>query len=141
MAILCFSDILQKVGLDPAKVKLIRHALTDKRFKECYDKGMVYEYTCHQKAGFSKEYEYWAIFIGGAGTLAKFYSLYKVGAAVPDSSDMVPQGLPECEAREYRGENAIFQLEPVDLLKEYEGKLTIDWGKSARMWHQKATSE
>ena len=36
MAILCFSDILQKVDLDPARVKLIRHALTDKVFKECY---------------------------------------------------------------------------------------------------------
>lgn len=141
MSILCFSDILQKVDLDPAKVKLIRHALTDKGFKECYDKGMVYEYTCHQRAGFSKGYDYWAIFISGAGTLAKFYALYHVGPAVPDTADMAPQDLPECETREYRGENSIFQLEPVDLLKEYEGKLTIDWGKSARMWHQKATSE
>ena len=48
MPVLYFADVLQKVGLNPAKVKLIRHALIDKRFKECYDKGMVYEYTCHQ---------------------------------------------------------------------------------------------
>ena len=32
MAILYFSDILKKVGLEPVKVKLIRHALTDKGF-------------------------------------------------------------------------------------------------------------
>ena len=32
-------------------------------------------------------------------------------------------------------------MEPVDLLKDYEGKLVIDWGGSARMWHQKATTE
>ena len=29
----------------------------------------------------------------------------------------------------------------MDLLKDYEGKLVIDWGGSARMWHQKATTE
>lgn len=35
---------------------------------------------------------------------------------------------------------ALISLEWVDLLKEYEGKLVIDWGGSARMWHQKATT-
>ena len=34
MAILYFSDVLCRVGLDPAKVKLIRHALTDPGVKE-----------------------------------------------------------------------------------------------------------
>jgi hypothetical protein len=62
MGILCFSDILRKVNIDPAKVKLIRHALTDKGFKQCYDKHMVYEYTCHQKTSFSNGYDYWAVF-------------------------------------------------------------------------------
>lgn len=45
MAILTFSDVLEKVGLDPTRVKLIRHALSDKGFKKCYDKDMVLEYT------------------------------------------------------------------------------------------------
>ena len=33
MAILNFSDVLKKVGLDPKEVKLIRHALSDKQFR------------------------------------------------------------------------------------------------------------
>ena len=33
MAILNFSDVLKKVGLDPKEVKLIRHALSDNRFR------------------------------------------------------------------------------------------------------------
>ena len=41
MAILCFSDVLRKVGLDPSKVKLIRHALTDRGFRECYKANVV----------------------------------------------------------------------------------------------------
>jgi hypothetical protein len=141
MGILCFSDILRKVNIDPEKVKLIRHALTDKGFKQCYDKHMVYEYTCHQKTSFSNGYDYWAVFISDAGTLAKFYALYQVDSFVPDTSDRVPVNLPEREARGYNGKGALFQLQRVDTLQEYEEKLTIDWGKSTRMWHQRGTTE
>ena len=54
---------------------------------------------------------------------------------------MSPKGIPEIEARKFQGKNAYFHLEPLDLLKEHEGRLIIDWGKSARMWHQKGTTE
>ena len=56
MSILHFSDILEKAGLDPAKVKLIRHSLGDKDFSKCYysEPQMVWEYTRIQKPGFSK---------------------------------------------------------------------------------------
>lgn len=54
MAILNFSDVLMKVGLDPKNVKLIRHALSDERFRECYEAGMAYEYTQHQKKNSAK---------------------------------------------------------------------------------------
>lgn len=139
MAILYFSDVLKKVGLDPAKVKLIRHALTDKGFKSCYDKNMVLEYTRQQKNGFSKNYDYWCVFISGKGTLAKLFACYKVGNSVPDTPDIMPEHFPHPEW--FQGENAYFDLEYVDLLKDYEGRLMIDWGNSARMWHQRGTTE
>lgn len=139
MAILYFSDVLRKVGLEPAKVKLIRHALTDKGFKSCYDKNMVLEYTRQQKSGFSKNYDYWCVFISGKGTLAKLFACYRVGNSVPDTPDVMPRDFPHPEW--FQGENAYFDLEHIDLLKDYEGRLTIDWGNSARMWHQKGTTE
>ena len=138
MAILYFSDVLRKVGLDPAKVKLIRHALTDKGFKSCYDKNMVLEYTRQQKSGFSKNYDYWCVFISGKGTLAKLFACYRVGNSVPDTPDAMPKDFPHPEW--FQGENAYFDLEHIDLLKDYEGRLMIDWGNSARMWHQKGTT-
>ena len=139
MAILYFSDVLRKVGLDPAKVKLIRHALTDKGFKSCYDKNMVLEYTRQQKSGFSKNYDYWCVFISGKGTLAELFACYRVGNSVPDTPDAMPKDFPHPEW--FQGENAYFDLEHIDLLKDYEGRLTIDWGNSARIWHQKGTTE
>lgn len=141
MAILTFSDVLNKVGLNPQKVKLIRHALTDKVFRECYVEKKVKEYTSHQKIDFSKGYEYWAVFISDSGTLAKFYGIYRVGDWVPDTPDVIPEGVPECEVKNFQGKAAYFSLDPLDILKEYENKLTIEWGKSARMWHQKGTTE
>ena len=138
---LTFIDVLLKVNLDPAKVMLVRHSLTDKTFKACYDKNMVYEYTCHQKLGFNKGYEYWAIFISSKGTGAKFFGLYSVNGFVADTKKHVPKGLPEIEASKYKGEMAIYNLEKMDCLAEYEDRLTIDWGKSTRMWHQKGTTE
>lgn len=141
MAILYFSDVLRKVGLDPAKVKLIRHSLRDKGFKECYDKNLVYEYTCHQGASFSRGYDYWVIFISDSGTFAKLHSVYRVCGSVPDTEDQIPNGLPACEAKGYQGQGAFYHLEPLDLLREYEGKLIIDWGTSVRMWYQKGSTE
>ena len=58
MALLHFSDILIKAGLDPAKVQLIRHAMSDKDFRACYEKNMVKEYTGEQKKDFNKGYDY-----------------------------------------------------------------------------------
>ena len=139
MAILYFSDVLKKVGLESAKVKLIRHALTDKGFRSCYDKNMVLEYTRQQKSGFSKNYDYWCVFISGKGTLAKLFACYRVGNSVPDTPDVMPKDFPHPEW--FQGENAYFDLEHIDLLKDYEGRLMIDWGNSARMWHQKGTTE
>lgn len=141
MAILNFSDVLHNVGLDPKKVKLIRHALSDPGFRACYDVGMTLEYTKHQGTGFSKGYDYWVIFISDSGTYARLHSCCRVNGSEPDTPDVCPVGLPECEAEGYRGKDAFFHLEYVDLLKEYEGKLVIDWGKSTRMWHQKGTTD
>ena len=139
MPILSFADVLNKVGLEPSKVKLIRHALTDRGFKDCYEKDMVLEYTRQQKVGFSKNYDYWAVFISDTGNYAKLFGLYQVGNAVSDTPDVMPVGFPHPEW--FQGKNAFFDLQHVNTLKEYEGRLIIDWGKSARMWHQKGTTE
>ena len=124
MAILNFSDVLHNVGLDPKKVKLIRHALSDPGFRACYDVGMTLEYTKHQGMGFSKGYDYWVIFISDSGTYARLHSCCRVNGSEPDTPDVCPVGLPECEAEGYRGNDAFFHLEYVDLLKEYEAAMS-----------------
>lgn len=139
MALLNFSDILRKAGLDPAKVQLIRHTLNDKEFRACYEKNMVKEYTAEQKKDFNKGYDYWAVFISGKGTEARFYKLYRVGAAVPKSPEVMPESYPCPLAFEKPGD--YYELEYVDVLKEFENRLIIEWGEATRAWHQKGTTE
>jgi len=140
MSILYFSDILEKVGLDPARVKLLRHSLNDNGFRECADAGMIYEYTCHQKADFSKNYDYWIVFVSGKSTQAKLFACYEVGDYVPDTQENIPTGFPAIEASCFQGQNAYYNLKPVDILAEYENRLMIDWGKATISWHQKGTT-
>lgn len=139
MAVLYFSDLLKKIGLNPSRVMLIRHALSDNSFRSCYDKNMVLEYTRRQKIGFSKNYDYWAVFISESGTHARFFALYKVIGEVPDTPDIVPPNFPHPEW--FQGENSYFDLEHIHSFQEYEGRLTIEWGKSTQMWHQKGSTE
>lgn len=139
MAILNFSDVLKNVGLDPKRVKLIRHSLGDKAFKKCYDKGMVEEYTRVQSETFSNGYDYWCVFISDKSTTAKFFACYKVSGGVIDTQDTKPKGFPLEDW--FQGQRMFYNLERIDLLKEYEGRLLIEWGKSALAWAQKGTNE
>lgn len=139
MPLLCFADLLYKAGIDPSRVKLIRHSLSDKEFKRCYDAKKVWEYTRVQKPDFSKGYDYWCIFISGKSTTARLFACYRVNGSVPDAPEVRPAGFPLEDW--FHGNSAYFNLEPVDLLKDYEGRLVIDWGKGTLAWHQKGTTE
>lgn len=139
MRVLSFTDVLIKAGIDAQKVKLFRHSMSSQQFPPCYNKGMILEYTATQKEGFGKGYDYWAVFISDSGTLAKFYTLYKVNGFQPATRDIMPAGFPH--EHWFDGGNSYFDLERVDLLEAYEDKLIIDWGKSTLSWHQNGTNE
>lgn len=139
MAILNFTDVLRNVRLDPKRVKLIRHSLADKEFNKCYKENMVLEYTRVQDSKFSNEFDYWCVFISDKSTTARFFACYKVNGCIPDTQDVKPDGFPLEDW--FQGQRMFYELEHVDLLKEYEGRLLIEWGKGALAWAQKGTNE
>lgn len=138
MVSLYLSDIFMHAGINPKKVKLIRHALSDRIFKECYRLGMIQEYTQLQKKDFSKGYEYWMVFISDKSTNARFEGFYRVKGSAKNILDVMPDNFPFSE--HFDGEGEYFNLERLDILKELEGRLIIDWGNAARSWHQKGTT-
>lgn len=139
MSLLYLSDVLKRAGLDVTKVKLIRHALSDKGFYDCYKAGMVKEYTQQQKNNFSCGYDYWIVFIADGGTSCRLEGCYKVNGFIRDDEKAVPKGFPHPEW--FKGEGSYYNLQRTDLLLEMEGRLIIDWGKSTRSWHQKALND
>ena len=139
MALLYLSDILKKVGLEPSSVYLLRHSFSLQDFRECYEKGMVLDYTRQQDKDFGRGYDYWCVFISERGTLARLFGCYKVCGSVPDTLDVMPDGFPNPE--HFQGNRAFFDLEHIDLLEEYENRLVIDWGNSTRQWKQKGSNE
>ena len=136
---LLLTDLIEKTGINPKDIKLIRHAQSDETFKMCKDMNMVKEYTSIQKTGFSKDRKYWMVFIGAEeGTTAMLDSFYKVKGSKPFSIEDVPKEYPESVNPKIC---SFFELEKLNCLDYFENRLIIEWGKS-RGWHHNAdTSE
>lgn len=136
---LYLNDILRKTGIDLNRIKLIRHVKSNNKFLECYNCNMVEEYTKFQKKGFSDKFDYWIVFVSDKGTSAVLYGCYKVLKERSRSIDILKEGFPLTEW--INEEGSYFELERLDCLKDYEGRLMIDWGKATRKWDQKAINE
>jgi len=140
MTQLLLRDIMNRVGINPEKVKLIRHSLSDEVCKTSVDNNMLKEYMSIQKSGFSKNYDYWMVFISRKGTSAILEGFYKVNGEQPFSPEMIsedflmPKDIGKIPI-------SYFNLEKLDCLKEFENRLIIDWGRGTINWHQKATND
>lgn len=141
MASLYFSDVINRAGLDPKKVMLIRHSLNDKEFKKCYDQNMVLEYTRHQRENFARNAEYWIVFISDKSTKARLYCCYQVTGPVKRAdSSMQVNGFPYNDWYEKPNEY-VHSIEKTDLLADLGGRLVIEWGKKTNAWYQWGNNE
>lgn len=77
---LSLNKIMKLENINPEDVKLIRHSLSYEKFSKCFSKGYEYvkEYTGIQLREFATDAKYWMIFIGDAGTTARYFCTYKV---------------------------------------------------------------
>ena len=143
MALLRFSDLLVRANIAPEKTLLIRHTLSNKVFKKCYDENesMIMTFTREQDCGFSNGFDYWAVFVSDHGTMSKFYGLFRVGESVPNTKELKPAGYEAVDPNSFQGNRAFYELERVESLKAYENRLIIEWGNNVRNWFQKGTNE
>ena len=135
------SNILKDYGLDPKRTKLVRHPLSNKRVKKVYGTEYFEAYQnmqSHQPV-FDK-CDYVLSFLGTSGTLAEFIGCFKVLDKIenPDKRKLMPEGYPFPEEFDT---GYYYKLVPDDKMSELIGKLVIDWGPSARSWHQWAKNE
>lgn len=134
MSLVYLTDVLKNANIDENRVMLLRHSLSDKEFKTCYDKGMVLEYTRCQAQNFSEDHDIWMVFISYKGTLAKLYGCFRKTGSVPRTRYVKPNGFPFDNW--FEGKDSYFTLEPVEIMNEYNDRLVIDWGKSMKFYHR-----
>lgn len=140
MGLLYFNDLLKNTGLDASKVLLIRHALSNPECLKFCKLGQLKEYTQIQnKKRFPKDFNYWITFKSDNGTSAILDKCYEVKGYQENTTNLVPKGI--TDPKWFSDNGICFDLQEIDLLQEYEGRLVIEWGKGAINWYQPATNE
>ena len=136
MTNLLLRDIMEKENIDPKKVRLIRHALSDENCKKHIDNNMIKEYTSIQESNFSVDCEYFMVFISRKGNKAILDSFYKVNGVFSNSPENMPKDYPN--PGDFDGKGLYFDLEKLNTFEDYENRLVIYWN-NPRAWKQKAT--
>lgn len=133
------SDVLKAIKISPEDVLLIRHtdstAKGSHRLVKAIEAGYLKEYTAMQKEGFSKDRDYLMVFIGESGTTAKFAALYYISNRFLSRAEHVPEDYPNPEEIQEPGE--FLELREIQLPPDLNG-FTIEWGKAAQAWYQRA---
>ena len=102
-----------------AKVKLVRHKDNRKEYRDLIkDKSELLEYQREQSKEVFKDCDYIISFIGQEGTKSLLFGIFKVNGI------------------EKTGESNFYNLEKVQGFEYLVDRVVIDWGSSARKWHQ-----
>ena len=144
MCDLTLADIISKLDININDILLVRHS-QNKDMQWHYNNGFIREYTSIQKSSFPKKYKYIFSFVGGNKTTAVLDEVYYIRGWYTSHEKVLSQKflsiIPEhiynnifCEKRTF------FDLEKIDILKHYEKKLVIEWGKGTLSWYQKAAT-
>jgi hypothetical protein len=143
---LFFNTLLSQYGIDPKDVRLLRHK--DNRSekgrspfelwrdeRDLYEKYQSVQYVGHRKHLDSK---YWASFIGTPAKETMFTGLYQIEHREELEED---QPMIQMEGVDEAGTCDVYTLEIDERFQEYDGRLTIEWGKGERAWIQRAENQ
>ena len=135
------SEILQYANLDPMRCKLVRHSSTNTKVKHCLANPAWFEaFQATQNRPIFDDCDYILIFLGESGTSARFVGCCQVNGKSELNASQMPDDFPYPE--DFQLENGIFyHLQWTEILKEFWGKVVIDWGKAAVAWCQRATND
>ncbi len=139
--ILSLHDLLKSYGIEPSKVRLVRHGNKEINVLDVFknDKDRFAEYTSWQRSGKYGEAEFLAIFSPARGTTSLFLGVWKI-SGVTENRDLktkhlkllrkhtLPEGWFNTSVR--------YQLELTDLMFSLSERLVIEWGKSTLNWVQ-----
>ena len=132
--------ILNLFGFDTcSRIKIVRHIDKIINIESLILKNYFELYQKIQNKPIFNNFDHIISFIASSKTKAKFYGIYQVNGLTQLSYDLIPD---ECPYKEQWLSNEYYynlkRLEEYDFLRN---RLIIEWGKSARLWHQKLLPE
>ena len=129
-----FQDLLINQGIDPERVKLIRHNLSNPVVAENLARGYLELYQSVQMPGRFKHCDAVISFLGTEGTNGIYKGCYRILDTCPyDRSTLPNDFVPEADMDE---SCVMYRMEPMEILPELVDRLEIEWGKSTRGWCQ-----
>lgn len=138
---LTFNDLLTLEGIDPARVRLVRHQ--DGRLRD----GQLHEVWRTDRPRFEayQRVQVRDVFPHGA-TLASFIvtearKTVFVGMYDVDGVGICPPGTTDALLKTDVAGQFQYDLQPIDLLSDYRDQLAIEWGPGARVWVQHAVKQ
>lgn len=139
-----FNTVLTATGIAPADVRLIRHkdssALKGRSIYELWrDERIAFDlYQSLQDTGkrATLTAPYWAVFVVNASGGSMFVGLYDVHCNGLLATEVKQ---PHTQQTALAGSCDSYHLRLDDRMKEFVGKLFIDWGKGALVWAQHAS--
>ncbi len=141
-------DWVMRMGLDPDEVKLVRHSDLGLKAYESSLEDFEY-FASFQKNSSTSPYHKAknAIqFVVDApltdGTLtARFICAHEIGASWVYGEKGEPNILPKTIVQAAKPIDRVYELIRLREFESYEGRIVIDWGKSARVWSQWANTD
>ncbi|AVP65976.1 hypothetical protein C3B64_17695 [Clostridium botulinum] len=131
------TKILELKKFNMSKIKLVRHTVNRDYIKKLIDFGQFDLYQSVQKNDIFKNTDYFISFTDMQGSKALLYGVYKINGAqeileLPSEINLIKEAESWGEAPYYK-----YNLERDYSLADLEGRLVIDWGKAAILWHQR----
>jgi hypothetical protein len=142
-----FNTILEGLDLTPEKVRLLRHQDTREGYLRTPFEFWLYErptfevYQAHQNPTHRSRFgdaTRWASFVGlPTENQTMFVGLYRVVSRQTTDKDTRVPYKTEIE----KAGVDVYELELDERMKEFDGKLFVDWGSGMRTWIQRADSQ
>ena len=132
------TTILREYGLNPEKVKMIRHPLSRKDVSTIYQEGFIEAYQAQQGSRVFDHADYVVSFIGETGTTGRFLGVYQVKGRVEgdEKQQLMPVGYPYPE---HFSSGYFYILEKTEIMSDLVNRLVIEW--DSRIWHQWGTTD
>ncbi|MTI70073.1 MAG: GIY-YIG nuclease family protein [Firmicutes bacterium] len=130
-------EIIKMRGLDKYNIKIVRHTVKRKYIERLINNGDFEMYQSVQKSDVFKNCDYILTFIATEGTNSILHGVYKVRDV--KKIDKLPKQINFIKEYENWSDDSIYKysFEEVDILKDLEKRLVIDWGSGVLSWHQR----